>query len=86
MLRFLGSSVGIILPADCDSQVYELLEDILHGVIREEVPLQPKAARARRAAGISGSISHGIVTGMFRHIQGNSEGNFCEVIVLINLS
>ncbi|GLV43973.1 spartin [Carabus blaptoides fortunei] len=71
-----GSSVGIILPADCDSQVYELLEDILHGIIREEVPLQPKAARARRAAaaGVSGSISNGIVTGAFYIQQGLIKG------------
>lgn len=62
----LGSSVGIILPAEVDSQVLELLEDILHGVIQEQVPQKPIASeRSRRASGMSDSISQGIVTGKF---------------------
>lgn len=59
--------MGIILPANEDKEVYELLEDILHGVVGEKPPLvaEERAGRDRRATGISGLISRGLVTGSF---------------------
>lgn len=62
-----GSSVGIILPPNEDKEVFELLEDILHGVVGEKptaiVFQEERAGRERRATGVSGIISRGIVTG-----------------------
>lgn len=60
-----GSSVGIILPPNEDKEVYELLEDILHGVVGEKPPAvaEERAGRERRTTGISGVISRGLVTG-----------------------
>lgn len=57
--------MGIILPPDDDKEVYELLEDILHGVLGEKPPgiAEERAGREYRDTGISGRISRGLVTG-----------------------
>lgn len=77
-----GSSVGIILPADADSSVYEILEDILHGIIGEGTTLSVPHGRAKRALvptptapySISQMISNGLVTGGYYISQGLIKG------------
>lgn len=51
-----GFCIGLILPADADDDVYELLENILHGIVNQS-PIR----RASRS--VSTKISQGIVTG-----------------------
>ncbi|KAF5299477.1 hypothetical protein FQR65_LT01058 [Abscondita terminalis] len=70
-----GASVGIILPSDADGSVYELLEDILHGIIGEETALPRIRGRTRRAAPVrprtfSEVISNGLSTGGYYISQG----------------
>lgn len=55
--------MGIILPSDADTEVFELLEDILHGVVSEKPPAVPPRRARRDLPGVSGSISRGLVTG-----------------------
>ncbi|KAB0804387.1 hypothetical protein PPYR_01357 [Photinus pyralis] len=77
-----GSSVGIILPADADSSVYQLLEDILHGIIGEDTTLSIPRRRTRRALGpeaeaprsVSQMISNGLATGGYFVSQGLIRG------------
>lgn len=64
ILIFLGASIGIILPADADESVYELLENILHGIICEST--KKPSARVRRAAepfSVTKTIANGFSTG-----------------------
>lgn len=56
-----GSSVGLVFPEDTDDSVFELLEDILQGIVTRR-PVARHAAR-RIGEGYSYSISRGIVTG-----------------------
>lgn len=61
---FIGSSVGIILPSDADKEVFDILENILHGIISqatEEGIEAERRRRAQKAADISSRISNGIV-------------------------
>lgn len=53
-----GYSIGLILPSDADADVYELLENILHGIVNE-TPLQ------RPRSTFSKNVSQGLVTGNF---------------------
>lgn len=57
-----GSAVGLIFPEEVDDSVYELLENILQGIVTR-VPEKVKRSARRRDAGYSSSISRGIVTG-----------------------
>nr|CAD7405247.1 unnamed protein product [Timema poppensis] len=61
-----GSAVGIILPEDADASVYDLLDDILHG-IATRVPtgeaVMARAGRWKRSGQFSHSISQGLVKG-----------------------
>jgi hypothetical protein len=54
--------VGLIFPEEVDDSVYELLENILQGIVTR-VPEKVKRSARRRDAGYSSSISRGIVTG-----------------------
>lgn len=56
-----GYSVGIILPSDADAAVYDLLENILHGIVNQ-YPLDEQ--QKTRKPSVSGKISNGLVTGM----------------------
>ncbi|KAF5269372.1 hypothetical protein FQA39_LY08764 [Lamprigera yunnana] len=45
-----GASIGLILPPDADASVYELLEDILHGIISDSATLPKVSKRMKRSA------------------------------------
>lgn len=60
----LGSSVGIILPPDADDDVYDLLENILHGVVSQTAQrIKRGQAEIKEERGISDTISKGLVNG-----------------------
>jgi hypothetical protein len=54
--------VGLIFPEEADDSVYELLEDILQGIMTR-IPEKVKHSARQRDAGYSSTISRGIVTG-----------------------
>ncbi|XP_054263896.1 protein spartin isoform X3 [Macrosteles quadrilineatus] len=56
-----GAAVGLILPPEADISLFELLEDVLHGVVSQP-PTAPPRTRTRRD-NFSTTISKGIVTG-----------------------
>lgn len=62
----LGSSVGIILPPDADGDVYDLLENILHGIVSQTPPSFKEIPHdVREQPGLSDKISKGLVNGKF---------------------
>lgn len=63
-----GSSVGIIVPPEADTIVFELLENILHGIVTQSVVHDE--TRTRQPAGISGTISSGITSAAYYIAQG----------------
>ncbi|CAH1981968.1 unnamed protein product [Acanthoscelides obtectus] len=67
-----GSSVGIILPSDADSEVFDLLESILHGIISHvtEEGIQEWRRRREEAEDYSSQISDRIVNGAW-HLSQN---------------
>lgn len=73
-----GASIGIILPSDADASVYELLEDILHGIVGEKTTLPEIRARTRRSViapepkshTFSQWISNGLAAGGYYVSQG----------------
>lgn len=61
-----GYSIGIILPSDADADVYELLENILHGIVSQTVPeIHP---RGRRESSISETISNSLINGSIFYV------------------
>lgn len=52
-------SIGLILPSDADADVYELLENILHGIVNQS----PITLEQRKTRSLSGTISNGLVNG-----------------------
>jgi hypothetical protein len=54
--------VGLIFPEEADDSVYELLEDILQGIVTK-VSRKVKRSAQQRDEGYSSSIARGIVTG-----------------------
>ncbi|CAH0553437.1 unnamed protein product [Brassicogethes aeneus] len=72
-----GSSIGIILPEDADSDVFDLLENILHGIIGfEKEPLTHHRPRQRRElpTDTSSKISTSIQNGAWYLSQGLIKG------------
>jgi hypothetical protein len=59
---FSGSAVGLIFPEEAGDSVYELLEDILQGIVTR-VTGKVKRSAPQRDTGYSSSIARGIVTG-----------------------
>jgi hypothetical protein len=54
--------VGLIFPEEADDSVYELLEDILQGIVTK-VPGKVKRSAQQMDVGYRSSIARGIVTG-----------------------
>ncbi|XP_066255544.1 protein spartin isoform X2 [Euwallacea similis] len=71
-----GSSVGIILPSDADSDVFDLLESILHGIVTQETEREIHEAKGRRneREDASKRISDKIVNGAWVLSQGIVRG------------
>ncbi|KAJ8959529.1 hypothetical protein NQ314_006266 [Rhamnusium bicolor] len=70
-----GSSVGIILPSDADQEVFDLLENILHGIISQATEEQIRAEkRLREEEDLSSKISSKIVDGAWYLSQGLVKG------------
>ncbi|CAG9772586.1 unnamed protein product [Ceutorhynchus assimilis] len=72
-----GSSVGIILPSDADSDVFDLLESILYGIVTQETEQEIHQEKRRRLAGedtTSSRISNKIVNGAWSLSQGLVRG------------
>lgn len=59
-----GSSVGIILPPDADSDVYDLLENILHGIVGQTPPKERRPVSGQEEEGLGGTISKKLVDGI----------------------
>lgn len=70
-----GYCIGIILPSDADAAVYELLENILHGIVSQTVP--EVHARARRESSIGETISNGLMNGKMFYISTFFFNKFC---------
>jgi hypothetical protein len=62
LFSFSGSAVGLIFPEVADDSVYELLEDILQGIVTRG-PGKVKRFAQERDESYSSSIALGIVTG-----------------------
>jgi hypothetical protein len=62
LFSFSGSAVGLIFPEGADDSVYELLEDILQGIVTRS-PGRVKRFAQQGDEGYSSSIALGIVTG-----------------------
>ncbi|KAL3279737.1 hypothetical protein HHI36_017245 [Cryptolaemus montrouzieri] len=61
-----GASVGIILPSETDAEVYDLLENILHGIVGHQSDSNlhfNRIAESEEEQGLSETISKSIVTG-----------------------
>lgn len=56
-----GEAYGLVIPSGSDEIVLEILEAILHGVVRQEEPKEAGKEEVRKA--ISDKISENIVTG-----------------------
>ncbi|XP_060526776.1 protein spartin [Cylas formicarius] len=72
-----GSSVGIILPSDADEDVFDLLENILHGIITQETEQeiqQEKRRREQTREDVSTKISNKLVDGAWYLSQGLIRG------------
>ncbi|XP_054263895.1 protein spartin isoform X2 [Macrosteles quadrilineatus] len=65
-----GAAVGLILPPEADISLFELLEDVLHGVVSQP-PTAPPRTRTRRD-NFSTTISKGIVTGLIKGAEAAS--------------
>lgn len=70
----IGSSIGIILPSGADELVFDLLEDILHGIISQvsKDAIGDWQQRRREEAGLedySTRISNKIVDGMYNEMN-----------------
>lgn len=52
------------MPPDADSDVYDLLENILHGVVSQTaIPFRRGQTEIREEPGLSDTISKGLVNG-----------------------
>lgn len=71
-----GSSVGIILPSDAESDVFDLLESILHGIITQETEQEIFEEKRRRIEqeDTSTRLSNKIVNGAWYLSQGLVKG------------
>ncbi|XP_066999747.1 protein spartin [Anabrus simplex] len=58
-----GSAVGIILPPEPDASVYDLLDDILHGVVQRVPEPEGRAGRRRRDVESGSAFAQGLVKG-----------------------
>lgn len=54
--------MGLILPEDADSDVYDLLESILHGIVNQTPSLQ-ETLREQQEENVGEAISQKLVTG-----------------------
>lgn len=52
-----------MLPEDADSDVYDLLESILHGIVNQ-TPLPQKTREEQREETVGETISHKLVNGI----------------------
>lgn len=59
--------MGLILPEDADSDVYDLLESILHGIVNQSASLQ-QTLQEQREENVGEAISQKLVTGII-HLQ-----------------
>jgi hypothetical protein len=57
-----GSAVGLIFPEGTGESVYELLEDILQGIVTR-IPGKVERSAQQTDVSYSSSIARGIVTG-----------------------
>ncbi|XP_049820880.1 protein spartin isoform X2 [Aethina tumida] len=57
-----GGSIGLILPSEADSDVYDILENILHGIISTDTTTLPRTTKPQEAD-TSTKISNTIVNG-----------------------
>jgi hypothetical protein len=62
LVFFPGSAVGLIFPEETGDSVYELLDDILQGIVTR-VTGKVKRSVQQGDTGYSSSIARGIVTG-----------------------
>lgn len=62
-----------MLPEDADSDVYDLLESILHGIVNQTPSLQ-KTLEEQREETVGETISQKLVTGM-NHLEIASYNN-----------
>ncbi|KAJ8952900.1 hypothetical protein NQ318_006517 [Aromia moschata] len=70
-----GSSVGIILPPDADGEVFDLLENILHGIISQATEEEIQERRRRKEpTDLSTQVSSKIVDGAWYISQGLIKG------------
>lgn len=54
--------MGLILPQDADSDVYDLLESILHGIVNQTGSLE-KTLEEQKEENVGEAISQKLVTG-----------------------
>lgn len=57
------------MPEDADSDVYDLLESILHGIVNQTPSLQRTLEEQRAEQNVGETISQKLVTGIVLNIQ-----------------